>query len=84
MVESITLDELLKAVEQADNGGEGFTTAELRAVKPMCADKARELIRRAIRKGLVRPSRKTITDMSGREMSVASYVVVKRPKGRRG
>jgi hypothetical protein len=78
-MESITLDELLRAVGEANEGGEGFTTAELRLVRPMSEDKARALIRRAIEKGLVRPSRKVITDMSGRPMSVASYVVVKRP-----
>jgi hypothetical protein len=82
-MEQITLDELLQAIEQADETGEGFTIGELRAVKPMSAEKARGLIRRAIEKKLVRPSRKRITDMAGRTLPVASYVLVKH-RGRRG
>jgi hypothetical protein len=83
MVEPITLDELLKAVEEASVGGEGFTRSELRSVHPMCMDTARRMIRIAIQKGLVRPSRKTITDISGRRMSVPSYVPVKRRRAKR-
>jgi len=83
-MEAITLDELLRALEDASGGaaGEGFTVAELREVKPMGVHKARKLLRRAIQKGVVRVSRKMVTDISGRVQTVPSYVFVKRRRGK--
>ena len=80
-METITFDELLRAVEEAGGGGgEGFTTAELAAAKSVSTATARGWIKRAIALRMVRPARKVVTDMAGRMMPVASYVVVKRRK----
>jgi hypothetical protein len=79
-MESITFNELLKALEEAGIGknGEGFTVTEFCVANQMSAVKARSLVRKAIGLGLLRATRKTITDMSGRNLPVASYVQVKR------
>ena len=79
-MESITLNELLRALEEAgvSKNGEGFTITEFCAANRMSVTKARSLVRKAIGLGLLRATRKTITDMSGRNLPVASYVQVKR------
>jgi hypothetical protein len=74
----ITLSELLKAVEGAQRGGDGFTINELREACPMGERRARDIVRRAIAQGLVRVSRKVITTLSGDRKAVPSYVIVKR------
>ena len=83
-MEAITLAELLRVLEDASRGcaGEGFTVAELLELRPMGAQKAREIVRVAIRKGIVRPSRKRVADIAGRQQIVPSYVFVKRRRGK--
>jgi hypothetical protein len=82
-METISLSELLAAVESARVGGEGFTVSEFCAEHGINEKRARSVIKQAIAQGMVRVSRKVITDMSGRRLAVPSYVLTKRKRGAR-
>ncbi len=77
MLPIITFDELLNAMRDADKG-EGFTVSELADAQQMSVDRARAIVKTGLSKQMIRPSRKVITDMSGRTLRVPSYVFIEK------
>lgn len=76
-MEPITLDELLSAIEQAScDPGDGYTIAEIIEHTGLSLNRARTIVKHAIRFGRMKPGRKVITSMDGRRMMVPAYVLI--------
>jgi predicted transcriptional regulator len=74
---NITVEELRAALEEAlTRPDEGFTTTEVAETMRVSEGTARRMIRSLLKAGALRSSRKRIQDMSGRWVSVPSYVIV--------
>ena len=71
----MTEAELLQALAEAHTlGGEGSTALEMAEMLGCGRGKVLTLLKRAIREGKVRVTRKQIVNISGRVQTVASYV----------
>ena len=80
-MDQITMDELLHAIERAeDSRGEGFTVSELVEATGIGQERIRALLRRAMKGKSVRLSRKPIIDFAGRRVLVPSYALVNQSK----
>ena len=70
---SCDLVALLSQIDKAA-GGEGHTTAEIADMLGCGTDKARRMIRAAIKQGKCRASRKIVVTIMGTKQSYPSYV----------
>ncbi len=76
MTEVDILRELAAAMVPEVGEGEGLLMSEIRDALNVGDDRARAIVRAAIGAGKIRPSKRRITGIDGKQLRVSSYVII--------